>query len=276
MKARSNHARDPLEISEAELGRMTAELDELHHDASLPALRSSLTQWVDENHDREVEDTAAVGGHLGSISRRGLLLGAGAAVIGGALVAACGTSKSGTPTTTAKASSSPATLTGDLKVAALAVSLENLGVFAYGAGIKAAQAGKLGSVPPAVVTFATTAMSQHSQHAAAWNAILTGAGKAKVTETDPALTPTVKQMFAQVTDVAGLAKLALEIENIAAQTYQSGIEALSSAKAIQTAASIHPVEMQHAAILNLVLGNYPVPNAFNPTSSARSTSDLAG
>jgi hypothetical protein len=36
------------------------------------------------------------------------------------------------------------------------------------------------------------------------------------------------------------------------------------------------VEMQHAAILNLVLGNYPVPNAFNPTSSARSTSDLGG
>ena len=189
-------------------------------------------------------------------------------------LAACGTSKATPSATTAAKPASPSTLTGDLKVAALATSLENLGIYAYGAGIKAAQAGKLGAVPPAIVTFATTAMAQHTDHAAAWNAVLTGAGKAKVTETDPVLTPTVNQMFAQVTDVAGLAKLALVIENIAAQTYQASISELSSTKAIQTSASIHPVEMQHAAILNLVLGNYPVPNAFNPTSSARPTSDL--
>jgi hypothetical protein len=61
---------------------------------------------------------------------------------------------------------------------------------------------------------------------------------------------------------------------VAAQTYQASISELSGKKAIQTSASIHPVEMQHAAILNLVLGNYPVPNAFNPISSARSGSDL--
>ena len=269
----TNHAGDPLEISEAELARMTVELDQLHRDESLPALRASVDEWVEHNHDHPADVDAPVS--LRAVSRRGLLLGAGAAVVGGVLVAACGSSKTTSTTTTKpQASSSPATLTGDLKVAALAVSLENLGVYAYNAGITAAKAGKLGSVPPAVVTFATTAMAQHTQHAAAWNAILTASGKAKVTETDPALTPTVNQMFAQVTDVAGLAKLALEIENIAAQTYQAGIQALSSPKAIQTAASIHPVEMQHAAILNLVLGNYPVPNAFNPTGAARATSDL--
>ena len=95
-----------------------------------------------------------------------------------------------------------------------------------------------------------------------------------MTETDPALTPTVNQMFSQVTDVAGLAELALTIENIAAQTYQAGISELSSSKAVAAAASIHPVEMQHAAILSFVLGKYPVPNAFNPTAMARPTSDL--
>jgi hypothetical protein len=73
-----------------------------------------------------------------------------------------------------------------------------------------------------------------------------------------------------------LAKLALEIENIAAQTYQAAVGALSSESAVKVAASIHPVEMQHAAVLNLVLGNYPVPSAFNPTSSARTTADLGG
>lgn len=258
------HHRDKIAVSEAEIRRATAELDQLHHDESLPALRSSVQEWIETSHERQAA----------AISRRGLLLGTGAAALGGVILAAC--SSGASPSRSSRSSSGgPATLSGDLEVAGLAASLENLGVYAYGAGIKAAQAGKLGSVPPAVVTFATTARAQHQQHAAAWNSLLTGAGKKSVTETDPALTPKVNHMFGQVTDVAGLARLALEIENIAAQTYQAGIGALSSQKAIQTAASIQPVEMQHAAILNLVLGSYPVPNAFNPMSSARPTSDLS-
>lgn len=271
MTRRHRNDPEPLAVSEGEFLRRTRELEDLHNDESLPALRSSAQGWIEANHEREAAGTSS-----GLVSRRSLLIGTGAAV-GGVLLAACssGGQSSSTTATTNKPGGSPASLTGDLKVAGLAASLENLGVYAYGAGIKAAQAGKLGPVPPAVITFATTAMSQHTQHAAAWNAVITGAGKAKVTEKDPALTPTVNQMFAQVTDVAGLAKLALEIENIAAQTYQASIAALSSKQAIQTSATIHPVEMQHAAILNLVLGTYPVPNAFNPTSMARSTSDLS-
>jgi len=42
------------------------------------------------------------------------------------------------------------------------------------------------------------------------------------------------------------------------------------------AASIQPVEMQHAAILNFVLGHYPVPNAFASTALARPVSDYTG
>ena len=56
----------------------------------------------------------------------------------------------------------PAGLTGDLAVAAVAASLENLAVFAYTAGLSAATAGKLGTVPPAVATFATTVKGQHA------------------------------------------------------------------------------------------------------------------
>jgi hypothetical protein len=267
------HPHTELGISEAELILMTEDLEQLHHDSSLPALRTSVEEWVEANHE------SGTGTRKGT-SRRSFLIGATAAAVGGLALAACGSSgKSASSTTsgsgaTAKPSSYPASLTGDLKVAALAASVENLGVFAYNAGIKAAQAGKLGTVPPAVVTFAQTAMGQHVQHAAAWNSVLTASGKAKVTETDPALTPTVTQMFSQVTDVAGLATLALTIENIAAQTYQAQISELSSAKAIAAAASIHPVEMQHAAILSFVLGKYPVPNAFNPVAMARTVSDL--
>jgi hypothetical protein len=166
-------------------------------------------------------------------------------------------------------------LSGDLAVVALAASLENLAVYAYNAGISAATAGKLGTVPPAVVSFATTAKAQHTDHAAAWNSILTAAGKRPVTVTEPTLTPVVQQKFAQVSDVTGLAQLALLLENTAAQTYQAEASKLHSTRAVATAATIQPVEMQHAAILYFALGQYPgaqdasgAPLAFNPTSLA--------
>lgn len=259
-------------ISEHELRVMNKDLNDLHYDVGLPALKQTKNELIEAI---EQAKQSVLGK---SFSRRNVLIGGAMMSAGGVLLAACSSKSSNTQsmsTSTAQGAKYPANLTGDLAVAALAASLENLGVYAYNAGISAAKAGKLGTVPSAVVTFAQTAMSQHQQHGAAWNSILKSASKADVTETDPVLTPVVNQKFGQVTDVAGLAKLALDIEDIAAQTYQNAIGILSSDAAIKVAASIQPVEMQHEAILNFVLGNYPVPNAFNPTSNARGPSDLA-
>ncbi len=63
--------------------------------------------------------------------------------------------------------------------------------------------------------------------------------------------------FAKVTNVTGLANLALTLETIAAETYQAETAMLSSAAAIGLSSSIQPVEMQHIAILYYVLGEYP-------------------
>src|SRR6185295_17944731 len=104
-------------------------------------------------------------------------------------------------------------LTGDLAVVALAASLENLAVATYQAGIDAANKGSLGAVPPAVVTFAVTAQRQHKDHAAAWNGVLTGAGKQAITGVDLTVKKSVDKTFASVKDVPGLAKLALDLEN---------------------------------------------------------------
>ncbi len=78
-----------------------------------------------------------------------------------------------------------------------------------------------------------------------------------------------------MTDVTGLADLALMLETIAAQTYQAETSKLKSTAAIELSSSIQPVEMQHIAILYYVLGKYPgaqtaagTPIAFNPTSQA--------
>ena len=284
-------------LSDRELSAMTRQLDEMHHDKAMPAMRAAVADWV------EALRSGGDGLTGKRASRRGFLLGAAGLGASGLVVAACGSSsKTATaptsvaaPTATSTATStttmpaSSGALTGDLAVAAMAASLENLGVYAYNAGIAAATAGKLGKVPPAVVTFAETAKSQHAAHAQAWNSALTGAGKAAVTATDPALTPTVNSAFAKVTNAAELAQLALLIENIAAQTYQKAIPALSATSSIAVAATIAPVEMQHAAILYYVLGQYPgiqgtqsnkyasgSPLAFNPTTLARPASDYTG
>jgi Ferritin-like domain len=268
--------RDPIQISESELSGMTDELDEMHHE-SMPKMYEAVAEWADIRRERKVSSI----GDLTSFaaSRRGFLAGAGIA-LGGLVIAACGGSSSKDSSSTTKAaasgsgSGSGSKLSGDLAVAALATSLENLAVATYQAGIDAATAGKLGSVPPAVVTFAQTAQQQHRDHAAAWNAILAGAGKPKVMGVDSTVkTSVIDPAFAKVTDVGGLAKLALQLEDVAAATYLESIGVLESPGGIKTSASIQPVEMQHAAILNFVLGQYPVPMSFASTDGARPLSD---
>jgi len=242
--------RDPIQISESELLGMTNDLDEMHHE-SMPQMYEAVSEWAELRRESGIASVRELGAF--SASRRGFLAGTGIA-LGGVILAAC-----------------------DLAIAALATSLENLAVATYQGGIDAATAGKLGAVPPAVVTFAQTAQKQHMDHAAAWNAILTSAGKPKVTGVDTTVkTAVIDPAFATVKDVPGLAMLALQLENVAAATYLESIGLIESAGGIKTSASIQPVEMQHAAILNFVLGKYPVPDSFAKTAGARAPSDMVG
>jgi Ferritin-like domain len=264
--------------TESELISMTSDLDELHHDVGMPAMEAGVSEMIERMGEPPVPP---------SNSRRTFLIGTGAAFAGGAALLAVGaaptlaaaatraTGSENAQSPFAAAAFPPANLKGDLAVAAVAASLENLAVFAYTAGLTAATAGRLGTVPPAVAQFATTVKGQHTQHAAAWNSVLAGAGKKKVTVTYPPLTPTIQADFAKVTDITGLAQLALTLETIAAQTYQAETSMLKSSAAIGLSSSIQPVEMQHIAILYYVLGEYPgaqtssgTPLAFNPTNQA--------
>ena len=277
-------------LSETELRAMTADLDAMHHDLTLPALKSSLSEWADDIRARAAAGRGNDPAQPSHVDRRRFLVRAGGiagGVAGVSLLAACSSSssttvKSSAATSAAASGSASSTaggegqnLTGDLQVVAMAASLENSGIATYMAGIKAATAGKLGKVPAAVVTFAETAMSQHQDHQKAWNAVLTAAGKQPVTAVDPVVQPTINTAFAKVTTVAGLAELALMVENIAGETYQNGLSVIQSAAGIKTAASIEPVEFQHAAILSFVLGKYPVPRAFTGVSLARPPSDYS-
>jgi hypothetical protein len=229
---------------------------------------------VSITNEEPTTDAAPMFGFDG-FSRRGFLGGAGA--LGAALVlAACGDSGGKAASTTTKAAAAGATTTtaaaggaaGDAKIAALAAGLEVLAVATYKGALDAATAGKLGAVPPAVATYATTAMAQHKAQLDAWNAVITKGGGKAVDQPNATLKPTVDAAFAKVTDVTGVAQLALMLEEIAAATYLSAIPVLVDKDAIKLAGSIQIIDMQHAAILHFVLGEYPVPDVFAKTDKA--------
>ncbi len=203
------------------------------------------------------------------LGRRRFLGSVGVAAGVAAVAVACSNDKTDTSSATSTPTTTAAGGTGDLAVATLAAGLEVLAVNTYQSALDAATAGKLGAVPPAVATFVTTAGAQHKQHLATWNGILSAAGKPEVTAPDAKLQPTVAAEFAKVTDAAGAAKLALMLEEIAADTYAKAIPTLQSKDAIKAAAQIFIVDQQHQAILNYALGNYPVPEVFvNPDKAA--------
>jgi hypothetical protein len=268
-----------MQISEHELNAMTADLEEIHQ-ATLPKMHDAIAEWAEVQREQPAEVASTNRGP----SRRLFIAGAGVG-IGGLLLAACSSSKKAVGTTspttagsTPSGGSAPGNpYKGDLSVAVLAAALENTAVATYGAALTAAGAGKLGSVPGAVGTFITTAQAQHKAHAAAWNSILTGAGKPAISAGDLTVqTAVVTPMFAAAKTVADVANLALLLENVAGATYLEGISALTASSNVAIAATIQPVEMQHAAILNFVLGNYPVPNQFAQMTGARPLTDSIG
>ena len=69
---RRNRTQPEMAISERELAAMTDDLDQLHHDVGMPAMTAALQRWTSEIRT----------------SRRGFLIGAGAATAG-VVLAAC-------------------------------------------------------------------------------------------------------------------------------------------------------------------------------------------
>ncbi|WP_327071104.1 ferritin-like domain-containing protein [Kitasatospora sp. NBC_01302] len=259
-----------LPISEGELARLTRDMHDVHQE-TLPAMRAAAVDLTEEIRARRNDAPREAG-------RRRFLLGAGGAAVALTL-AACSSSKSGgsagsSGTSMPASDSASGQYTGDLRVVALATALENQAVGAYQAALDAAKAGKLGTVPPAVGTFITTAQAQHADHAKAWNAVLTGAGKPAITTVPLSNQPATLQALNAATDVGTVAKLALSLEDQAAQTYLFATYSVTSPAGIATAATIAPVEAMHAAILNYVLGQYPVPDDFLPVDKAASPSLL--
>lgn len=147
----------------------------------------------------------------------------------------------------------------DLNTAAVAAGVEKVSVDTYTAVGRLATDGKLGAaIPPAVATFVATATGHHQQALNRWNKLLTDAGRPEVTAPKEALRTVVDMATARVTDVPGVARLALRLEDYASQTYQKAIPRLTSAEAVTLAAELTVISHQRQAILRYLLGLYPV------------------
>lgn len=226
-------------------------------------------------NDETIDIESAEGGPMAMpLNRRTFLVAGGLGAAAVAFVGATGGISGATtqavlqaPMVHAKKGSSTST---DLATAAVAAGLEVLAVATYKAALDAATANKLGPVPPAGANFIQTAIVQHQAHLDKWNQVLTGAGKPAVTTPNATLKPVVDQQFALVKDFAGAAKLARTLEETAAATYLKASPLLKDPAAIALAGSIQVIDAQHVAILNYVLGEYPVPDVFAKTDKAAS------
>ncbi|MGQ0843127.1 MAG: ferritin-like domain-containing protein [Sporichthyaceae bacterium] len=257
-----------LEVGEAELRAMTRDLDEAHREA-MPRMNAEASAYGQALREQV---------HRATVGRRNFLLGVGA--IGATLaLSGCGGDDTDDATQAPGGADKPASgggYTGDLKIVAFAAALENEAIVAYTAALDAAGKGALGEVPKAVAEFATVAMKQHQDHAAAWNGVLKTNNLAEITGVPLSTHQATLDALGKVKDVGEVAKLALTLEDQAAATYLLALGAVTDEGGIKTAASIAPVEAMHAAILHFVLGEYPVPVSAIGTKIAADPASFTG
>ena len=235
-------------LNSTEINRELRAVDRLNTSA-MPQWRSSLQRLFSDETITTDERASLLG--VPSPNRRDLFRMGGITVLGAALIAACGSDgdakHSGTdaPATTV----TPTTVAGapniDLVLARTAASLEKLAVDTYGTA-----AGLI--TTPAVLAAATMFAGHHQMHLDALNGVLTGAGATAVTEMNQAVYDAlIAPALATATSEADAVKIALALEEAAAQTYAYAGGALSTPGLRSTIMTIGGVEARHAAVLRM-------------------------
>ncbi|MYS21904.1 Rubrerythrin [Streptomyces sp. DvalAA-14] len=182
-----------------------------------------------------------------------------------------------------------ATTSNDIKALQTAASIENLAIAVYKA---AAALPFVKNGNKTISTFIAKTTTQHQAHAAAFNAAATQAGGKAQSAPDPKLAATVKQALPSIKTPADAVRLAITLEDAAAQTYTKNVGQVSSPQLRKLFASVAPVEAQHRATLLTVqallagnmadliaiptdvtklpaaVGSAGIPDTFYPTTNA--------
>lgn len=186
----------------------------------------------------------------------------------------------------------------DIQMLQTATSIENLAVSTYTTALTLPYIGG-STANPVVKKFCQVTRTQHAQHAKAFTAAVKKLHGKPQTASDPAFVPVVKKAVASLAGASasagaqGVVALALELEDVAAQTYIQDTVKVSGSTRKALFASIMGVEAQHAAVLRAVqallkataaqlialapttvaelpaaAGSVGFPDAFFPTSTA--------
>jgi Ferritin-like domain len=253
------------------LGDLLEESEDLQADAQR-AIRQPLDELVDVGKERRAHPSASDPGAnqaFAAAHRRSLQHGLGGAAL---LGAAGGGLLLGLLASPAFASSSP-----DIQMLQTAASIENLAVSTYGTALTLPYIGG-SAANPVVMKFAQVTRSQHQQHLAAFNAAVKRLGGKAQSKPDPAFVPVVKKAVASLSGASasagalGVVALALELENVAAETYVNDVTNLHDTQSKALTASIMGVEAQHVSVLlavqALLKGGAPQLIALSPTNVA--------
>jgi hypothetical protein len=288
-----------VELDETALGGLIEESQDTHADA-LRAVREPLADMVDLGQQARASGALDADENRDFAQQNRRRLTTTAKRAGGVLAA------TGVVAAIADFLGSPAfaSMGTDVQVLQTASSIEVLAISTYKTALTLPYIGG-SSANPVIKAFATTTMGQHADHLAAFQAATTALGGKKQTKPDPAFVPVVNKAVSAITRASASAGalmvvgLALELENVAAETYVNNMSLLADANAKKVTASIMGVEAQHVAILNAVqallkagagaditlpppaaklpaaAGSVGFPNAFYPTSSAAPASQGA-
>ena len=152
------------------------------------------------------------------------------------------------------ASAASASSSSDVQILQTAASIENLAVATYKTALTLPYIGG-SAANPVVTKFAQVTMGQHLQHADAFNAAIKHLGGKAQNKPDPAFVPVVNKAVASLSNATaaqgalGVVGLALELENIAAETYVKDTTLAKSSTNKALFASIMGIEAQHVSVL---------------------------
>jgi len=274
----------PMSVDDRGLTELIEESQDTHADAMRHS-REALPDLV------EIGRGARADGEVDAVPAGGVR----PVVLGGGLLAAAGL---GAAFSALLATPAFAAQTKDVQILQTAASIENLAVATYQTALTLDFIGGA-SANPVVKAFAMKTMSQHADHAMAFNAAVAQLGGKPQHQPDPTLLNVVNQAKPSLTGPGPVVDLAIELENDAAATYVKDVSALSNKDARNTTASIMGVEAQHAAILYAVkaligggatglialppdvaqlpaaAGSVGFPNSFYPTQGARPATEGA-
>jgi hypothetical protein len=136
----------------------------------------------------------------------------------------------------------------DVSALQTAAGLENLMVAFYQMGLTLPFIGG-SAAKPEVKELTTRTMTQHSEHATAFNAAVRRLNGKPQTGPDPKYAEVVRQAVPNVKSVLDAVGLAITLEDVAAQTYVKDVSLVSTPELRQLFLSVAGVAAQHKAFL---------------------------